>query len=148
MPEETSPGEKNGSPMIETEAGDSCRAEHRAEILDRGNGPGRRDPTQRWLTFIRNHAQEIVACDFFTVVTVGFCSLYVLVVMELVFRPRFPNVNGAGTANAPVLNHFWGRIRERRASSNVVVPRIVVTACVCQITKDHAEYRGFPTVVS
>jgi hypothetical protein len=93
MPEETSPGEKNGSPMIETEAGDSCRAEHRAEILDRGNGPGRRDPTQRWLTFFRNHAQEIVACDFFTAVTVGFRILYVWVVMELgrrqILRYRF-----------------------------------------------------------
>ena len=42
------------------------------KYLDRGNGPERRDPTQRWLTFIRNHAQAIVACDFFTVVTAGF----------------------------------------------------------------------------
>jgi hypothetical protein len=42
------------------------------KYFDRGNGPGRRDPTQRWLTFVRNHAQEIVACDFFTAVT-GTC---------------------------------------------------------------------------
>jgi transposase InsO family protein len=35
------------------------------------------------LTFIRNHAQEIVAADFFTVVTARFRILYVLVVMEL-----------------------------------------------------------------
>jgi putative transposase len=27
------------------------------------------DPKQRWLTFIRNHAQGVVACDFFVVVT-------------------------------------------------------------------------------
>jgi putative transposase len=37
----------------------------------------------RWLTFIRNHAQGIVASDFFTVATGRFRILYVLVVMEL-----------------------------------------------------------------
>jgi putative transposase len=31
--------------------------------------------SQRWSTFVRNHAQAIVACDFFTVVTASF-SLY------------------------------------------------------------------------
>jgi hypothetical protein len=41
------------------------------------------DPTQRWLTFIRNHAQVIVASDFFTVVTARFRILYVFIVMEL-----------------------------------------------------------------
>ena len=41
------------------------------------------DRGQRWLTFIRNHADSIVACDFFTVVTYNFSILYVLVVMEL-----------------------------------------------------------------
>jgi transposase InsO family protein len=47
-------------------------------------GPGRApDPQQRWLTFIRNHAQAIVACDFFAVVTVSFRTLYVLVIMEV-----------------------------------------------------------------
>jgi len=33
-------------------------------------GPGRApDPKQRWMTFVRNHAKAIVACDFFVVVT-------------------------------------------------------------------------------
>jgi transposase InsO family protein len=41
------------------------------------------DPAQRWLTFIRNHADVIVACDFFTVVTARFRILYVFIVMEL-----------------------------------------------------------------
>jgi hypothetical protein len=31
-------------------------------------GPGKRVPS-RWMTFVRNHAQAIVACDFFIVVT-------------------------------------------------------------------------------
>jgi transposase InsO family protein len=41
------------------------------------------DPGQRWLTFIRNHADTIIAADFFTVVTANFRILYVLVVMEV-----------------------------------------------------------------
>jgi transposase InsO family protein len=50
----------------------------------RGSRPGRSpDPAQRWLTFIHNHAQAIVACDFFVIVTAGFRILYVFVVMEL-----------------------------------------------------------------
>ena len=38
---------------------------------------------QRWLTFVRNHANAIVACDFLTVVTATFKCLYVLVVIDL-----------------------------------------------------------------
>jgi len=41
------------------------------------------DPKQRWLTFVRNHAQVIVACDFFVVVTATFRTLHVFVLMEL-----------------------------------------------------------------
>jgi hypothetical protein len=41
------------------------------------------DPRQRWLTFVHNHAQAIVACDFFVVFTAQFRTLYVLVIMEL-----------------------------------------------------------------
>jgi putative transposase len=41
------------------------------------------DPKQRWLTFVRNHAQAITACDFFVVVTATFRTLYVFVIMEL-----------------------------------------------------------------
>ena len=48
------------------------------------HGPGRTpDPKQRWLTFVRNHAKAIVACDFFVVVTATFRTLYVFVIMEL-----------------------------------------------------------------
>ena len=38
--------------------------------------------SQRWWTFVRNHAQAIVACDFCVVVTATFRLLYVFVVME------------------------------------------------------------------
>ena len=37
---------------------------------------------QRWSTFLRNHAQVIVACDFFVAVTATFRLLYVLVVIH------------------------------------------------------------------
>ena len=38
---------------------------------------------QRWSTFLRNHAHEIVACDFFVSVTVHFRILYVFVALEI-----------------------------------------------------------------
>jgi transposase InsO family protein len=39
--------------------------------------------SQRWTTFVRNHASALVTCDFATVVTATFRRLYVLVVMEI-----------------------------------------------------------------
>ena len=44
--------------------------------------PRQRVSSQRWMTFVRNHAQAIVACDFCVVVTATFRLLYVFVVME------------------------------------------------------------------
>ena len=38
------------------------------------------------MTFVRNHAKGIVACDFFVVVTATFRVLYVFVVMEVETR--------------------------------------------------------------
>src|SRR5690242_9248545 len=45
--------------------------------------PRRGPSSQRWMTFVRNHAQAILACDFFTTVTASFRVLYVLVIMEV-----------------------------------------------------------------
>ncbi len=39
--------------------------------------------TQHWATFVRNHADAIVACDFLVAVTARFQFLYVLVILEL-----------------------------------------------------------------
>lgn len=46
-------------------------------------GPGKRIPSQRWMIFVRNHAQAILACDFFIMVTASFRVLYVFVLMEV-----------------------------------------------------------------
>jgi putative transposase len=44
--------------------------------------PGRPRGDRRWSTFLRLHAQGIIACDFFVVVTAAFRLLYVFVVIE------------------------------------------------------------------
>jgi len=38
---------------------------------------------QRWKTFVRNHANVVIACDFAAVVTARFRVLYVFVIMEV-----------------------------------------------------------------
>src|SRR6266478_3312073 len=43
---------------------------------------GRPRGDQRWSTFLRNHAQAIVACVFFVAVTANFRQIYVFVVMH------------------------------------------------------------------
>jgi putative transposase len=57
-----------------------------------GRGRGKRAPSQRWRTFVRNHAQAIVACDFCIVVTATFRLLYAFVVIEHASR-RLLHVN-------------------------------------------------------
>ena len=56
------------------------------------------DPSQRWMTFVRNHAKAIVASDFFVVATATFQFLYVFLIMEVETRrilhfnvPRHPS---------------------------------------------------------
>ena len=46
------------------------------------HGRGHRAPSQRWRTFVQNHAQAIVACDFCVVITATFRLLYVFVIIE------------------------------------------------------------------
>jgi transposase InsO family protein len=65
----------------------------RKYMPDHGVGsPGRRRLSQRWSTFVRNHAKGIIACDFCIAVTATFRVLYVFVVIEHASR-RLLHVN-------------------------------------------------------
>jgi putative transposase len=48
----------------------------------RPRGRGGRS-TQSWVTFLRNHAGAVLACDFFIVVTATFQRLYVFIVLDI-----------------------------------------------------------------
>jgi putative transposase len=64
-----------------------------------GHDRGHRAPSQRWRTFVRNHAQAVVACDFCVVFTATFRLLYVFVVIEHASRRRLHvNVTAHPTA--------------------------------------------------
>jgi transposase InsO family protein len=51
-------------------------AKYRPKDLERGRGGS-------WRTFLRSHASDVWSCDFFTVVTVHFQTLYAFVVVSL-----------------------------------------------------------------
>ncbi len=53
-------------------------------LLEKPPG-GRRPavPSQRWMTFVHNHAKAMLACDFFVSVSVRFRVMYVFVLMEV-----------------------------------------------------------------
>jgi hypothetical protein len=55
-------------------------------------GGGRGAGSQRWATFVRNHARAVVACDLRVAVTATFRVLYVFVAMEVGSR-RLLHVN-------------------------------------------------------
>ena len=60
----------------------------------------RRPPSQSWRTFLRNHAPRIWAADLFTVQTLAFRTLYVLVVIDH-GRRRIRHWNVTEHPNAP-----------------------------------------------
>lgn len=63
-------------------------------------GGKHRISSQRWRTFVRNHAQAMVACDFCVVVTATFRLLYIFVVMEHATR-RMLHANVTAHPTAP-----------------------------------------------
>jgi putative transposase len=78
------------------------------------HSPGTRIPSQRWATFVGNHAQAIVACDFCLAITATFRTLYVFVVMEHATR-RMLHANVTAHPTAP-----WTiqQLREAMPSDN------------------------------
>ena len=51
--------------------------------LGRGRRPRDHASSQRWSTFVRNHAGAMLACDFFVTITATFRTLYVFVVLDV-----------------------------------------------------------------
>jgi putative transposase len=51
--------------------------------MPRGDGSGTRPGSQRWSSFVRNHARAVLACDFLVAVTVRFRLLYVFLVLDV-----------------------------------------------------------------
>jgi putative transposase len=54
-----------------------------SRYMARGGRPHDRQSSQRWSTFVRNHADAVLACDFFLTITASFRTLYVFVVLEV-----------------------------------------------------------------
>jgi transposase InsO family protein len=77
-------------------------------------GPGTRGQSQRWATFVRNHAQAIVACDFCVAITATFRILYVFVVIEHASR-RLLHVN---VATHPTAEWTLQQLREAMPSDH------------------------------
>jgi putative transposase len=50
---------------------------------DPKGGRRRAASSQHWMTFVRNHAKVMLACDFFVSVTIHFRMMYVFVLMEV-----------------------------------------------------------------
>ena len=50
-----------------------------AKYMVKRDGP----PSQRWLSFLRNHAPNIAATDLFVVPTIGFDLLYVFIIVRV-----------------------------------------------------------------
>ena len=51
--------------------------------MSRGAAPRDGARSQTWTTFVRNHANAVLACDFFVTVTATFRVLYVFMVLEV-----------------------------------------------------------------
>ena len=94
--------------------------EHSPETIRKYRLP-RRAPrgNQTWSTFVKNHAEEIFACDFLTQHTLALRVVYILVVMEVGTR-RIVHFNAT---EYPTLD--WVKQQMREATSGVV-PRFLI----------------------
>jgi len=84
----------------------------------------RRPSSQRRMTFVRNHAQTMLACDFFVAVTVRFRVLYVFVIMEVGCR-RIIHINVTAHPTAEwTLQNFRNAISGEEAYRYLIHDRI------------------------
>jgi transposase InsO family protein len=98
-------------------------------------GPSHRRDSQRWMTFVRNHAKAMVACDFAVAVTLRFQILYLFVVMDLGTRKLLhvnttPHPNSAWTLQQlreaiPSDHRYHWLIRDRSVIFSVDLDRSV-----------------------
>jgi len=85
--------------------------------------PGQPRGDQRWSTFLKNHAMEILACDFFVAVTATFRMLYVFVVIEHGTR-RLAHVNVTANPSADwTLRQLRAVVGEERAHQYLIHDR-------------------------
>ena len=97
--------------------------------------PSHRRDSQRWMTFVRNHAKAMVACDFAVAVTLRFQILYLFVVMDLGTRKLLhvnttPHPNSAWTLQQlreaiPSDHRYRWLIRDRSGIFSVDLDRSV-----------------------
>jgi transposase InsO family protein len=76
----------------------------------------RRKGDQTWSTFVRNHAKEIAACDFVSVMTLRFRVLYIFVVMEIGSR----RILHVGVTEHPTAEWTSQRLREAIPSDSPI----------------------------
>ena len=94
---EENPHEKRIAHELSLKLGIGVSPRTVGKYLERGKPRG--GSGQGWTTFVRNHAQAIVACDFFVSVTASFRVLYVFVAMEIGSRRiLYTNVTDHPTA--------------------------------------------------
>ncbi len=77
-------------------------------------------PPQTWRTFLANHANQIVACDFFIVPTVTFRVLYVFVLL----RHSDRNILHVNVTNKPT--SAWTAQQIRQAFPYETAPRFLL----------------------
>ena len=71
----------------------------------------RRPPSPSWRAFLRNHRHEIWACDFFTVPTISFSTLYVFFLVSHA-RRRIEHLN---VTRHPTAEWVWRQLIEATA---------------------------------
>jgi transposase InsO family protein len=92
--------------------------------------PGAWEISQQWRTFINNHAQAILACDFFVTVTANFRLLYVFVIMEIGIR-RIVHIN---VTDHPISE--WTLQQFREAIQKSGAKRFLINDRDCIYSKD------------